>query len=135
MKRTLRSHPAIPRIAWVVLLLSAHLSAQLTNETAPQSGSTKIVVEADAVLIPVVVRDSKGHSVGNLKKEDFQVFDKNYEQSRDSVLRRERVFRALNRAPIRHPVDLVATTYRPMLPNLHKQCRSGSLSLSSTICI
>jgi hypothetical protein len=80
MKRTLTPRPAISQIFWVVLLLSAHLSAQQTNETAPQSESPKIVIEANSVLIPVVVRDSQGHSVGSLKKEDFQIFDKNKPQ-------------------------------------------------------
>jgi VWFA-related protein len=70
----------IAPFAWVVLLVSAHLAAQQTNETSPQPQTRKIVVEANAVLIPVVVRDSQGHSVGNLKKEDFQIFDKNKPQ-------------------------------------------------------
>ena len=59
-----------------VLFLSVHLSAQQSNETSPQSGSPQIVVTVNDVVVPVVVRDSQGHSVGNLKKEDFQVLDK-----------------------------------------------------------
>jgi VWFA-related protein len=52
------------------------MSAQQANQTPPQESTSRIVVNADTVLVPVVVRDSQGRPVGSLKKEDFQVFDK-----------------------------------------------------------
>lgn len=80
MKTTPR-RGAVIGLCCLELLLCVRAASQQTDEAATQTSATKIEVNVNAVLVPVVVRDSQGHTVGNLKKEDFQVLDKKKPQA------------------------------------------------------
>jgi VWFA-related protein len=55
----------------VCFALRETLAQQINGQTPPPIFQTDV----NRVLVPVVVRDKQGHSVGDLKQEDFQVFD------------------------------------------------------------
>ena len=57
-------------------LVSFGAGAQTTAEMSAHEEPATFKTKVNLVLVPVVVRDSQGRAVGNLKQEDFQVFDK-----------------------------------------------------------
>jgi VWFA-related protein len=69
---TLVSVRASLLLALVCSGAGAQTSAEMSAHEEPATFKTKV----NLVLVPVVVRDSQGRAVGNLKQEDFQVFDK-----------------------------------------------------------
>jgi len=69
--------PTTVRRLVLILLCGATFCEALQNvETRPKGDTFKFESKLNVVLVPVQVRDSHGQAVGTLKKEDFQVFDK-----------------------------------------------------------
>src|ERR1700732_4832284 len=52
--------------------VAAKTSPEIATHDAPATFKAKV----NLVVVPTVVLDNKGHAIGNLTKEDFQLFDK-----------------------------------------------------------
>ena len=74
MNSSVKSLAAIILGCLALTLCAPTANAQTNEPQAPRGGIT-IKVNVDSVLVPVVARDAHGRAVGNLKKEDFQLFD------------------------------------------------------------
>jgi VWFA-related protein len=82
--------PSLVVTAGVISVIGAVCLGQAVlaqNANPPRPGfetATEAVTfstRVDLVMVPVVVRDGKGHAVGNLTKEDFELFDKGIRQT------------------------------------------------------
>jgi VWFA-related protein len=58
-------------VAAAPLLASPQAGAELTQHEEPATFKSRV----NLVVVPVVVRDAKGNAVGDLRQEDFQLFD------------------------------------------------------------
>jgi VWFA-related protein len=64
---------ALPAVCGLALVCVAGAAAQAPGE--PQTPSYQLSINVNKLLVPAVVKDAKGHEVGDLRQEDFQVFD------------------------------------------------------------
>jgi VWFA-related protein len=67
-------------VCGIVLMRCESAFGQAGQKPAQDNGA-KIAIKVDSVLIPVLVRDAQGRAVGDLKQEDFELFDRGKKQT------------------------------------------------------
>src|SRR5580700_9902079 len=77
MRRTAAKRLAV---AVVFTLAVRTVAARQKAETGPQGEPFKFESKINVVIVPVLVVDSHGRAIGNLKQGDFQVFDRGKRQ-------------------------------------------------------
>src|ERR1700728_1652605 len=87
---------------------------EVSSHEAPITFSSRV----NLISVPVVVRDREGRAVGDLKKEDFQVFDKGKLQviTKFSIEKSDRVVEIETAAPGATRQPAPAITLQPVPP-------------------
>jgi len=115
MTANLRQSVTIIRVCFFFLMLvfGTPLKAKQAGEQPAQTSPVKIQVNVNVVLVPVVVRDAHGHALGDLKKENFQIFDNDKPQVISGFTLRKRA--AIKSSP-RASEPTTAVPSEPVLP-------------------
>lgn len=72
--------PPAPGSALAIVPPLASLSAPIPSSGSVPDSPYRLQVGVDLVTVPVVVRDQNGQAVGNLTRDDFEIFDKGKRQ-------------------------------------------------------
>jgi VWFA-related protein len=132
MSSSLRSFP--PIVASCLTLLTYPILQARQQQQAPEPNSSLTIKSSvNEVLVPVVVRDAQGQTVGNLKKEDFQVFDNGKPQviTGFTLVQRAAPMTRVN-PPTPAPIDLPAALKPPPPPERFVALLFDDLNLSTS---
>jgi len=87
-----------------------------TEEITTHDEPVTFKVQSNLVEVPVIVRDRQGHAVGNLRQEDFRVFDKGNSSRSLSSPSRRRPRQPRRKHTLKTPLPKVPTRKAPTHP-------------------